>query len=61
VVAERLAHVGKQVDMAWTKNEAPAELERIPPKAVLAVASAPGPLPGGSVVCAKEVQEASTP
>ena len=59
IVAEGLADVGVTIHVACSKNEASAELERIPAGPVLPVAGGPGPFSGPRVVAAEEMEQRS--
>ena len=50
-----------KVDVPRPEDEAPAELKRVPARAVLAVARRAGPGPGARVVPPEEVQERGSP
>lgn len=51
--------MGVAINIAWTKNEGPAELEGILAGLVLPVAGSPGPFPGAGVVAPEEMEQGS--
>lgn len=59
VVAEGLADVGEKVDVPGRKNEAPAQLKRIPTQFVLLVSRGPGALAASEIIAAKQVKYVS--
>ena len=61
VVAEGLAHMGENITIARSKNEAGAQLEGVPAQLVLAVARGLGLLAGSESFSSAQVEEVALP
>jgi len=61
VIAKCLADMGEAVDIAGTKNEARAKLERIFAEFVLAMAGGVGTFASDSVIAAQQVKQVCAP